>query len=123
MIELTARLTLSSCVSQLTDFYQTDIMEKFLDYGIQPLGINLCTPDGEILPYRIEIDPLGLSPNSFNMQGLLYRVMLLTEYEGEPFQSIMFTGSIEKGNMMTKGLYKCALHCAGDYIKFNEKGS
>jgi hypothetical protein len=109
-------------VSQLTDFYQTDIMEKFLDYGIQRLVIKLCTTEGEVLPYRIELDPEGLSHNSFSVQVLRFMVLYDTSNELEPSYSIMFTGSIEKGNMLTKGLYKCALHCAGDYIKFNEKG-
>lgn len=121
-IELTARLTLSSCVSQLTDFYSTDMIDLFLDNGMLPVEIKLCDSNGELYPYVIGLDPLGQKANSFQIDGLVFKVMKNIAVNSDPYYEILFTGSIEKGSMVTKNLYKCALHVCGDFIKFNEKG-
>lgn len=121
-IELTARLTLSNCVSQLTDFYQTTILETIIEHGMQAITIMLCLPGGELLPYSIELIPTGLRTEYFQPNCLFVHVYNELLDNPDPKANRVFSLCITKQSMTVANLFKCALHCAGDFIKFNEKG-
>jgi hypothetical protein len=120
--ELTARLTLKSCVSQLTDFYTTNIQELFTDNGIEEISLTLCEPDGEVLPYRIYLNPDGASYQGHKFTSLSVIVYKITYLETVSTEQPIATFCFGKGKMKVSTIYKCALHCAGDLIKFSEKG-
>jgi hypothetical protein len=121
-LELTARLTLSSCVSQLTDFYTTNIQEVFTDEGIAELTIHMVDDNGEILPYMVVLTPIGAPSGSYKFTSLECILYRKTWFDGKPVLQALFTCSIGKGKMRVSTCYKCALHVCGDVIKFNEKG-
>lgn len=121
-LELTARLTLSSCVSQLTDFYTTNIMQTLLDNGHQEMHIKLVTPDGEVIPYKIVLEPIKNNDYHFQVDGLVACVCYEEIIAGYSSWKPQFHARVTRNAMSTSNLYKCALHVCGDFIKFNEKG-
>lgn len=121
-IELTARLTLSSCVSQLTSFYDAVLVDALVENLGQVIHIRLVDMDGQLLPFTIVLSPEGFSRRAKNLIGLNVKVKKEERYDGELGWSTPFHLNLQKDHMTTRDLYKCALHICGDFIKFSEKG-
>jgi len=123
LIELTSRLTLSSCVSQLTDFYTTDIQEELLEYGFQETRIKMCDKSGEVIPYIITLEPLVTVEDNRRIHYLDVNVFYAPNGETGAGLHRILQARIEFEGRTIRSTYQCALHLAGDTIKFNEKGS
>jgi hypothetical protein len=118
VIELTARLTLSSCVSQLTTFYTTEIAQVLVDNGLATIRINLVDENGELMPQFIELSP---DTNGNAMDGrkkLSASVRIAANTQYRPNGLYLFTVAIAVGSISWSAAYKCALHVCGDFLKF-----
>lgn len=122
MIELTTRLTLSSCVSQLTDFYTSNMLEAIIEHGMDEITVYLCDNDGVQLPYKLHLKPEGSRLEFFEVTHLQAFVLIAEQVVGDIYWQPAYHTRIAKNAMKTSNLFKCALHVCGDYIKFNEKG-
>lgn len=122
-LELTARLTLSSCVSQLTDFFVTDIMPTIVEIGYQRLIIRLCDGSGELYPYIIDLTPALADGTYYGLESIQAFVLVADGNDTDRPFNIRASFTFERSSMSVSGLYKCALHVCGDFIKFNEKGN
>jgi len=97
-------------------------MPLILDNGYQRLIIKLCDDNGELLPYRIELTP-NLSENShYALEDIQALVLIADGSDPDKPFNIRASFCFDKGNMGVSTLYKCALHCCGDFIKFSQKG-
>jgi hypothetical protein len=121
-LDLTARLTLSSCVSQLTNFYDTDISPLLLEEGFQEIDITLCDLSGEVYPFKIKLLP-RLDTQTRALKSLIACVRLVEDEIGldcEP--ETIFMSDVTKKGMRIREVYQCAMHVCGDYIKFYTRG-
>lgn len=121
-IEVTTRLTLKSCVSQLTELYNTTLRDIIIEQGREIMAIHLCDEQGERLPYYIFLHPSTDYNKGESTFELRVSVYFITNEESYPQGKQIFVARINKEAMSTKAIYQCALHIAGDFIKFNEKG-
>jgi len=116
------RLTLASCVSELTSF-SSIIAIDLLDKGFEPVHLELFekNPDLPDIEFKIVITP-GLVDSKGKPTELNVTCFERQWEHEEPFYNPMGTMAIARGNMAITQLYKCALHLAGDFIKFYRKG-
>jgi len=110
-------------VSQLTDFYLTHIQEIFVEQGIQPLTIVTCDKQGEVLPFTIGIQPVSLT-NDYSKYTHIAVDVIFSGVSGNKLSSrVIFHSELHRDGMTVRNIYQCALHVAGDFIKFYTKGS
>jgi len=109
-------------VSQLTDFFRTDITEEFVEYGIQPVSIVLCDRAGECLGYTISLNPVKDVIDNVEVM-ILHATVFRTYLFGEKLVSNeVFSAEINRRQISIYNTFLCGLHICGDFIKFNEKG-
>lgn len=121
MIKLTARLTLSNCVSQLTDFTTREILPELFDYGFQSVLINLCDDTGEVLPFQIHLNPVPDRENPSKLIWLEAEVSVNCGTTSEPLYATGYDVRIYRLAMSHRQMFATAAHTCGDYIKFYTK--